>query len=117
VGGTGRRVLVAVGGTGVSVGGACVGVSDGTGVLVLVGVGVLVGGRVSVGVAVNVGRGVRVGRRVAVGSGKSAGNAGTAQARLNNRAAHSAAQIRTVLFNAKTSVLCQGVSSGHSLEL
>ena len=94
--------MVGVGGTGVSVGGAWVGVAVGTGVLVLVGVGVLVGGGVWVGVDVKVGRTVRVGRAVAVGGvdpGK-AGKDGMAQARLNKKAALSAAQDSTILFNA-----------------
>ena len=81
VGGIGRRVFVAVGGTGVFVGGTGVNVAVGNGVLVSVAVAVKSGVGVSVAVGVNVGRLVRVGRGVEVGCAlASRGSAGAAHA-------------------------------------
>jgi hypothetical protein len=89
VGGIGRRVLVGVGGTGVSVGGTAVNVAVGSGVFVLVGVAVKFGVAVSVAVGVKVGRLVRVARGVEVGCARLIiGSAGAAHAIDNSTVKH-----------------------------
>ena len=95
VGGIGRRVFVAVGGTGVLVGGSGVKVAVGSGVFVLVAVAVNAGVGLSVGVGVNVGRLVRVARGVEVGCALvRLGRAGAAQASDNRIKQHDTIPIR-----------------------
>lgn len=99
VGGMGRRVFVAVGGTAVFVGGTCVLVAVGRGVLVLVAVAVKAGVGLSVGVAVKVGRLVRVGRGVEVGCAlDKIGSAGAAHASDSRIKHHDTIPIRRADF-------------------
>ena len=99
VGGIGRRVFVAVGGTGVLVGGTGVKVAVGSGVSVWVAVAVNAGVGLSVGVGVKVGRLVRVGRGVEVGCALAMmGSAGAAHASDNRIKQHDTILIRRADF-------------------